>query len=149
MTPSLAVTGRERALLCIIGLVLFSLSMAAAAAETVAVLLRGGQGDIAEAVIKDGRVVIGRVGDVVLLDRGANEFVVSGPRGYALRATLNVSGASLVVENSAVVEPLCSDRFETDWPAPTLVKQKWSRRASIPPRVRIVVASIDQRRGRR
>lgn len=92
----------------------------------VLVLLSAGHADIRGADVHEGRDLIAKVGDVVALAPGRHELWVWGPRRYAQRSTLVVAGGTLSVEAVAIVEPVCSDRFDTRWPPPRLLPQKQS-----------------------
>lgn len=96
----------------------------AQASTGVLVQLRAGHADIAGAEVLSGRHLIGKVGDVVVLQPGRHQLWVTGPRRYAQRSSVVVAQGTLTVEETSVQEPNCSDHFETTWLPPRLLPQK-------------------------
>jgi len=99
--------------LCVLGFL--------SAAHAATVLISNPDGDLKAAKVLDNYVLVGLVGDHVVLNPGDHELRIDAPRAYTLIIALRVDGEGVTIVDSRTEPGNCKPNFETTWDAPTIV----------------------------
>jgi hypothetical protein len=98
---------------CVLGLL--------SAAHAATVLISNPDGELKAAKVLDNYVLVGLVGDHVVLNPGDHELRIDAPRAYTLVIALRVDGEGVKIVDSRTEPGNCKPNFETTWDAPTIV----------------------------
>lgn len=77
-------------------------------------------GGLGAAKVRDNHVLVGLVGDTVVLGPGDHELQIDAPRDHTLVIALRVDGEQVTLVDARTAPGNCGPSFETTWDAPKL-----------------------------